>query len=177
VPARFLKEVTFSRMGEYPFFDERFGSDGKPKPHPFNDSRYQGASVLLVNNNFGCGSSREHAPQALNRFGLQAIVGESFAAIFQGNCLAIGLPAVTIAPEEMARLQDMVEEDPSVPFTVDLDAMVVRLPDRTIPCQMPDATRKALLEGNWDTTTMLAKNLPQVRQVASRLPYVGNFRG
>ena len=98
IPARYLKEITFARMGEYPFYDERFDSAGKPKAHPFNDPKYRGASILFVNKNFGCGSSREHAPQALFRFGIHAIVGESFAAIFAGNCVVMGIPTVTFTP-------------------------------------------------------------------------------
>ena len=102
IPARYLKEVTFARMGDYPFFDERFDAAGKTKDHVFNDPEYRGASILFVNKNFGCGSSREHAPQALYRFGLKAIVGESFAAIFAGNCTIMGVPTVTVGAPEMA---------------------------------------------------------------------------
>lgn len=175
VPARFLKEVTFSRMGEYPFFDERFESDGKARAHPFNDPRYQGASILLVNQNFGCGSSREHAPQALYRFGIGAVVGESFAAIFAGNCLAIGLPAVTVSAAEMTQLMKLVESDPSVQLTLNLPESALRVLDQAIQCDLPEATRKALLEGYWDSAAMLLQNMPRVRQVASHIPYVGNF--
>src|SRR5437870_13433395 len=104
IPARYLKEITFTRMGEYPFFDERFDSSGKRKLHPFNDPRFKGASILFVNKNFGCGSSREHAPQALYRCGIKAIVGESFAAVFAGNCVMMGLPAATGSSPELAEL-------------------------------------------------------------------------
>src|SRR5574342_382016 len=103
IPARYLKEATFARMGEYPFFDERFHASGEKKDHPFNHLRHQGASILFVNKNFGCGSSREHAPQALYRFGIRAIVGESFAAIFAGNCTMMGLPAVVVTQEQVER--------------------------------------------------------------------------
>src|SRR5215831_18321264 len=112
IPARYLKEPTFARMGDYPFFDERFDSSGKKKDHPLNDPEYRGASVLFVNKNFGCGSSREHAPQALYRFGIQAIVGESFAAIFAGNCVIIGMPIVTIPQSEIEALQRDVQNHP-----------------------------------------------------------------
>src|SRR5512134_255490 len=110
IPARYLKEVTFARMGGYPFFDERFDASGKKKDHPLNDPEYQGASILFVNKNFGCGSSREHAPQALYRFGIQAIVGESFAAIFAGNCTIMGLPTVTAGPNEVDLMMKTVAE-------------------------------------------------------------------
>ena len=122
IPARYLKEVTFARMGEYPFYDERFDAQGKSKPHPFNDPKYQGASILFVNKNFGCGSSREHAPQALYRFGIKAIVGESFAAIFAGNCVMLGFPAVTVGEREIEELIRSAESDPQIKFALDIEA-------------------------------------------------------
>src|SRR5919197_6455079 len=118
IPARYLKEVTFARMGDYPFFDERFDPSGNKKDHPFNDPEYKGASILFVNKNFGCGSSREHAPQALYRFGINAIVGESFAAIFAGNCTMMGLPAVTVSHAEIETMMKTVENDPQTRFMV-----------------------------------------------------------
>src|SRR6059058_4973495 len=120
IPARYLKEVTFARMGDYPFFDERFDASGRKKDHPFNDPEYQGASILFVNKNFGCGSSREHAPQALYRFGIQAIVGESFAAIFAGNCVMMGLPAVTVSSAEIEELMQSSEKNPQTVYAIDL---------------------------------------------------------
>ena len=120
IPARYLKEPTFARMGDYPFFDERFDAAGKKKDHPFNDPEYRGASILFVNKNFGCGSSREHAPQALYRFGIKAIVGESFAAIFAGNCTMMGLPTVVVDAKEIAQLMKGVEDNPRTEYTVDL---------------------------------------------------------
>src|SRR5205823_12826545 len=121
IPARYLKEATFARMGEYPFFDERFDASKKKKDHPFNDPEYKGASILFVNKNFGCGSSREHAPQALYRFGIQAIVGESFAAIFAGNCTMMGLPAVIVGGKDIEQLMKRVEDDPQNDYSVGLD--------------------------------------------------------
>src|SRR5512132_210905 len=121
IPARYLKEVTFARMGDYPFFDERYDPAGKKKDHPFNDPEYKGASLLFVNKNFGCGSSREHAPQALHRFGINAIVGESFAAIFQGNCTMMGVPTVTVSEQDIEQLMKRVEENPRIEYTVDLE--------------------------------------------------------
>ncbi|MGN6732176.1 MAG: 3-isopropylmalate dehydratase small subunit, partial [Candidatus Binatia bacterium] len=125
IPARYLKEPTFARMGEYPFFDERFDTAKKKKDHPFNDPEYEGASVLFVNKNFGCGSSREHAPQALYRFGIQAIVGESFAAIFAGNCTMMGLPTVTVGAKEIEQLMKSVEDNPRTEYTVDLEQKTI----------------------------------------------------
>src|SRR4051812_13623983 len=112
IPARYLKEITFTNMGAYPFYDERYDSDGKLKPHAFNEPRYQGSSLLFVNGNFGCGSSREHAPQSLMRWGIKAMVGESSAEIFAGNCVMLGIPAVTVTPAEAAQLQARAHEDP-----------------------------------------------------------------
>jgi 3-isopropylmalate/(R)-2-methylmalate dehydratase small subunit len=175
VPARYLKEVTFDRMGEYPFIDERFDADGNPKPHPFNDPQYKGASILLVNDNFGCGSSREHAPQALYRAGIHAIVGESFAEIFAGNSLAIGLPVVTASPTNIQRLMDLVEEDPTAELALDLNAKSLTVGGVSIPVELPETSRSALIAGHWDSTAILAANLPKVRETAAKLPYVGGF--
>ncbi|MBI4213467.1 MAG: 3-isopropylmalate dehydratase small subunit [Chloroflexi bacterium] len=176
VPARYLKEVTFDHMGEYPFMDERFDPQGNPRPHPFSDPKYHGASILLVNANFGCGSSREHAPQALYRFGIRAIVGESFAAIFAGNSLAIGLPTVTVPHENIEKLMAMVEADPTVQLTLDLEEQCINSPGGVIPIQVPDTARNALTQGYWDSAATLAANESKVRQTAARLPYLKGFK-
>ena len=177
VPARYLKEATFSRMGEYPFFDERFDAQGKPKSHPFNDAKYRGGSVLLVNKNFGCGSSREHAPQALYRFGIRAIVGESFAAIFAGNCVVMGLPTVTVHERDMAELMQIVESNPQANFTLDIETRTLACSSgETVPVEIPDSTRIALLQGSWDSTTMLHANLGKVKKLAGALPYMTGFK-
>jgi 3-isopropylmalate/(R)-2-methylmalate dehydratase small subunit len=177
IPARYLKEITFSRMGEFPFYDERFDSTGNKKPHPFNDAKYDGASILFVNKNFGCGSSREHAPQALYRFGIKAIVGESFAAIFAGNCVAIGLPTVTVDPQQIENLMRAVESSPQAVFAIDLEAKTLVFGETRIPIDIPESHRKALTEGTWDSTSMLLGNLDKVKRTASRLPYVAGFSG
>jgi 3-isopropylmalate/(R)-2-methylmalate dehydratase small subunit len=177
IPARYLKEVTFTRMGEYPFFDERFDASGKKKDHPFNDPEYQGASILFVNKNFGCGSSREHAPQALYRFGIQAIVGESFAAIFAGNCTMMGLPTVTVGAQEMERLMKSVEENPRTEYTVDLESKTLSYDNQKIAIDLPETYRTALTSGSWDSTAMLRANLDRVKETASKLPYMRRFSG
>jgi 3-isopropylmalate/(R)-2-methylmalate dehydratase small subunit len=176
IPARYLKEVTFDRMGEYPFIDERFDEQGNPKPHPFNDARFKDASILFVNANFGCGSSREHAPQALYRYGIKAIVGESFAEIFAGNSLVIGLPLVTVAPDQIQQLMDLVEEDPSTQITLDLQQKTLKAGDTTVPISLNETARSALTEGHWDSTAVLAANMAKVRDVATRLPYANGFQ-
>jgi len=161
IPARYLKETTFARMGEY----------------PFNDPRYGGASILLVNKNFGCGSSREHAPQALLRFGIHALVGESFAAIFAGNCLMLGIPAVTVASSEIENLMKLVESNPQTGFKLDLqEKKLYSGGELAIAFDVPESSRKALLEGFWDSTAMLCANLNKVRELAAELPYMTGFR-
>lgn len=175
IPARYLKEITFARMGEYPFFDERFDASGKPKPHPFNDVRFHGASILFVNKNFGCGSSREHAPQALYRFGIHAIVGESFAAIFAGNCVMMGLPAVTVSAAEIGELMGVAEKNPQAVFSLNLEGKTLSYGERQVRFDIPETYRNALVTGSWDSTSMLRANLDKVRRVAAKLPYTTGF--
>jgi 3-isopropylmalate/(R)-2-methylmalate dehydratase small subunit len=177
IPARYLKEITFARMGEYPFFDERFDAEGKLKPHLFNDPKYKSAAILLVNKNFGCGSSREHAPQALLRFGIRAIVGESFAAIFAGNCLMLGVPTVTVPASEIDKLMQLVEHDPQINFTLDLQAKrLFSGGEVAVAFDVPESARKALMGGYWDSTAVLRANLDKVKSVAAGLPYMAGFK-
>jgi len=175
IPARYLKEVTFARMGEYPFFDERFDEAGKPKSHPFNEPKYKGASILLVNQTFGCGSSREHAPQALFRFGIQAIVGESFAAIFAGNCTIMGVPTVTVSHDQVELMMKSVEQAPQTQFSVDIEQKTISFGEHRIAIDLPETYRSALTSGSWDSTAMLRSNLDQVKKTASKLPYMSGF--
>ena len=175
IPARYLKEPTFARMGDYPFFDERFDSAGKKKDHPFNDPEYKGASILFVNKNFGCGSSREHAPQALYRFGIKAIVGESFAAIFAGNCTMMGLPAVVVAAKDIEQLMKSVEDDPKTEYRVDLEDKTLSYGNQRIAIDLPETYRTALTKGFWDSTALLRSNLEQVKRTAAKLPYMTGF--
>jgi len=177
IPARYLKEVTFARMGEYPFFDERFDEAGKQKPHPFNDPKYKGASILLVNKNFGCGSSREHAPQALFRFGIHAIVGESFAAIFAGNCTMMGVPTVTVSHDQVELMMKSVKQAPQTQFTVDIEQKTIAFGEHRIAIDLPETYRSALSSGSWDSTALLRSNLEQVKKTASKLPYMSGFSG
>ena len=162
-------------MGEYPFFDERFDASGNKKDHPFNDSEYKGASLLFVNKNFGCGSSREHAPQALYRFGIQAIVGESFAAIFAGNCTMMGVPAVVVGAKEIEQLMKSVEEDPRTEYSVDLENKTLSYGQQKIAIDLPETYRIALTAGSWNSTALLHANLDQVKKTAAKLPYMTGF--
>jgi 3-isopropylmalate/(R)-2-methylmalate dehydratase small subunit len=176
IPARYLKEPTFSRMGDYPFFDERFDAAGKLKPHPFNDPKFTGASVLFVNKNFGCGSSREHAPQALYRFGIHAVVGESFAAIFAGNCVMIGMPTVTVGEREIEELMRLADLKPETSFALDIQAKKLSYDGKSIAVDLPETYRKALVDGSWDSTGMLRANLGKVKATAAKLPYMSGFK-
>ncbi|OHD13621.1 MAG: 3-isopropylmalate dehydratase small subunit [Spirochaetes bacterium GWB1_48_6] len=169
IPARYLKEITFSRMGDYPFYDERFNADGSKKDHPFNKPEYQGASILLGNVNFGCGSSREHAPQSLVRWGIKALVAESYAEIFAGNCVMLGTPAVVATKSDVAALQALAKEKPTTEFSVDLEKMEVRAGELVIKITMPPSRRNALIEGTWDSTALLMANAGLVKVVAGKV--------
>ena len=172
IPARFLKLLTFDGLGEFAFFDLRFDDKDNQKEHPFNDPAHRDASVMVVNANFGCGSSREHAPQALMRWGIDAIVGESFAEIFAGNCLALGIPTVTVDTQVAETIQDWVEENPDGELTVDVVEETVTYGDRTVDATVDDAQRTALVDGVWDTTALMKANAEAVRETAESLPYV-----
>ena len=171
IPARFMKVVTFDGLGEFAFFDLRFDEDDEEKDHPMNEPQYQDASVMVVNNNFGCGSSREHAPQALMRWGIDALIGESFAEIFAGNCLALGIPTVTAEAEDVRDIQHWIEEYPDEEIEIDVAAETVHFDDRTIPVTVDDAQRKALVDGIWDTTALMQSNAEAIEATAADLPY------
>jgi 3-isopropylmalate/(R)-2-methylmalate dehydratase small subunit len=170
LPARFLKEVTFENMGEYLFYDVRRDDDGSLNDHPLNV--YDDASIAVVNSNFGCGSSREHAPQAMMRWGIDGVVGESFAEIFRDNCKSIGIPAVTADRETVNELQSWIEANPDGEIEIDVESSVVRYDDREIGVEIDDGMREALVEGIWDTTALMYSNLSKVERVAADLPYV-----
>ena len=177
IPARFMKVVTFDGLGEFTFFDQRFDDADNQKEHPFNDERFQGASVLCVNANFGCGSSREHAPQALMRWGIDAIIGESFAEIFAGNCLALGIPTITADEESITELQAFIDEHPDAEITVDVQNETVtyggeETEETTIDATVNDAQRTALVEGIWDTTALMKANRQAIESTANDIPYL-----
>ncbi|NEP02814.1 MAG: 3-isopropylmalate dehydratase small subunit [Symploca sp. SIO2E9] len=169
IPARFLRCVTFDGLGKQAFVDDRTQAQGQ---HPFDQPQYQGANILVVNGNFGCGSSREHAPQALSKWGIQALVGESFAEIFFGNCLAIGIPCVTAEPEDIKQLQSQLTENPQNPMTLDLEAMQVYCGDFQVSVSMGEGPQKMLTTGTWDSCGQLVNQIEQIRVTASKLPYV-----
>jgi 3-isopropylmalate/(R)-2-methylmalate dehydratase small subunit len=171
MPARFLKAVSFEGLERHVFEDDRAADPS----HPFNNARYAGASILIVNANFGCGSSREHAPQGLARFGIKAIVGESYSDIFQGNSTMMGLPCFTADASSIAQLQAAVEADPSVTIAADVASGAISAGALRIAAALPTATRDAFLSGQWNPTVMLLDTFDEVRHVASRLPYVRGF--
>jgi len=175
IPARYLREITFETLGRYAFYDERFDEAGKPRAHPLNDPRFTGARIMVVGRNFGCGSSREHAPQSLMRMGIEAFIGESFAEIFSGNCTALGLPAARVSHEDAVQIAGLVEADPTAEITIDLDAASLSVSGRRFAFSMPDSDRRSLLTGEWDTTSVLLANEKAIRETATRIPYVSGF--
>jgi len=172
IPARYLRCVTFDGIGQYAFEDDRKQAKGN---HALDDARFHGAGILIVGRNFGCGSSREHAPQALMRFGFNAFVGASFAEIFHGNCTALGLPCVTLGERDLALLMDSVELDPTQRVVVDLAARSVSSRAGVMPATIRDGTRKALLEGSWNATAVLIDAGAAIERTANALPYVAGF--
>jgi 3-isopropylmalate/(R)-2-methylmalate dehydratase small subunit len=175
MPARFLRAVTFEGLEAHLFEDDRLAATRAGQVHPFDEPHHQGASILLVNRNFGSGSSREHAPQGLRRAGIRAIVGESFAEIFFGNSLMIGLACVTAAPKDVEALMALVERDPAATLRIDLRARTCEAAGLTVPVSIPPNVRDALMTGAWDTTGLLMDRYDEVNAVASRLPYLNGF--
>ena len=170
LPARFMKEVTFDNMADYLFYDARRDDDGEFNDHPLN--RFEGANVAVVNKNFGCGSSREHAPQAMMRWGIDGVVGESFAEIFADNCKSLGIPAATADHDTVTELQEWIEDNPDGDIDIDVEAETVTYGDTTVDVDIDDAMQEALVEGIWDTTALMYSNLSKVEETAAALPYV-----
>jgi 3-isopropylmalate/(R)-2-methylmalate dehydratase small subunit len=173
IPARFLKCVTFDALGPAAFADDRAELAGA---HPFDRPEHQAASVLLVNRNFGCGSSREHAPQALMRWGIRAVVGESFAEIFYGNCLALGIPCLSADHDTMLAIQAAAEADATATFVVDVDALTLSCGDQQWPLTLAAGPKQMLLSGQWDATGQLLANDDALKATAQRLPYLRQFQ-
>jgi len=172
MPARFLVSVSFEGLERHLFVDDRATNAA----HPFSDARYAGASILVVNANFGCGSSREHAPQGLVRWGIRAIVGESFSEIFQGNAAMLGMPCFAASHAEVERLQTRIEESPATSLRLDVRSGAVEAGDLRITATLPAARRDAFLSGQWNPTAMLLDRFDEVRAVAERLPYLRHFQ-
>jgi 3-isopropylmalate/(R)-2-methylmalate dehydratase small subunit len=174
IPARFLRCVRFDGLGEHAFEDDRAQAKGD---HPLDDDRFDGASILVVGANFGCGSSREHAPQALMRWGFRAFIGASFAEIFAGNCTALGLPCLTLESRDLGALMDSVMLDPEQEVAIDLEALTVRSQAGTATASIPAGVRQQLLEGSWNATRVLLEAGDAIESTAARIPYLNDFPG
>jgi 3-isopropylmalate/(R)-2-methylmalate dehydratase small subunit len=175
IPARFLKSITFEGLERHLFEDDRQQLAAEGRRHPIDDPRYGGASLFLVNANFGCGSSREHAPQAIRRSGVRAVLGQSFSEIFFGNSVALGMPCVTADAATLETMIAAVENDPSIELQIDLESMTVTGAGRTFPVTLPPGTRESFLDGSWDATGLLLDRFDEVKAVAQSLPYVSGW--
>ena len=171
MPARFLRSVSFDGLEGHLFEDDRIGDPN----HSFNDARYDGATILIVNTNFGCGSSREHAPQGLARFGIRAIVGESFSEIFQGNAAVLGVPCLSADHQSIDRLQTIAEQTPNVTIDVHVQSGIITAGPLRFVAAIPTALRDAFVSGQWNPTAMLLDRFDEVKAVADHLPYLSGF--
>ncbi len=164
IPARFMKCLTFDGLGQFAFYDVRFSDKGEEKDHPLNSPDYAGHSVLITNRNFGCGSSREHAPWALSGIGIKCIIAQSYAEIFANNCSSLGIPALIVDEETVTKLQNKVSAHPETEIKVNLLTGTLTLGEENFSFDMPETYRKALVEGKWDTTSMLMENLEAIKK-------------
>jgi 3-isopropylmalate/(R)-2-methylmalate dehydratase small subunit len=173
IPARFMKCVTFDGLGEFLFHDVRNDpATGKPTGHPLDNPRFKGATILLSGANFGCGSSREHAPQAIQKYGFRAVVAENFAEIFFGNCTTLGMPCATASRADIARIAAAVEKNPQLEVTVDVAKQEIRFGTETVKCEVRAAARDALVNGRWDAIGELLDGMGAMKTTAAKLPYL-----
>ena len=175
IPARFLKCVTFDGIGEHAFADDIKGLAAKGETHPFADARYANGTILVANKNFGCGSSREHAPQSLQRWGIRAIIAESYSEIFYGNCVSLAIPCFTADHETCAQLQNAIESNPEGELTLDIAAATATGPCGPVQLQIQPGAQGQLLDGSWNARAGLLENLDGAKAVAEKLPYVSNY--
>jgi 3-isopropylmalate/(R)-2-methylmalate dehydratase small subunit len=172
IPARFMKCVTFDGLGEFLFYDVRKNADGSDRPHPLNDPRFKGATILLSGANFGCGSSREHAPQAIQKYGFKAVVAENFAEIFFGNCTTLGMPCATASREDIAKIAAAIEKNPQTEVVLDVAKQEIRFAGQTVKVSVRDTARDALVNGRWDAIGELLDGLSAAKITAAKLPYM-----
>ncbi len=172
IPARFMKCITFDGLGEYLFYDVRKDLDGNDKNHPLNEPRYFGASVLISNANFGCGSSREHAPQALYRYGFRAVIAESFAEIFFGNCCALGIPCVVATQESIKSLTELISVVPETEISIDVVNSEVCAGDLKFAVNIPSGAKEALMNGKWDPIEELQEAEEPIAHLVTELGYL-----
>ena len=171
IPARFMKCVTFDGLGEYLFYDMKFNEDGSKKTHPLNDPQYKNASIMLSGANFGCGSSREHAPQSLYRAGFRAVIAGNFAEIFFGNSINLGMPCVSVSDETRDLISALIEQDPKCEVTVDVLSRLIRAGDNSFPCDLRDGARDSLLNGSWDPLDELLEANQSIEGIHNSLAY------
>ncbi len=171
IPARFMRCVTFDGLGEFLFHDVRFGPNGEPKNHPLDRPEHKGATIVVSGENFGCGSSREHAPQALRKFGIRAVIAGGFAEIFFGNSTTLGMPCVSVSKSDRDRIAAAIRTDPKTEVTIDLETLKVRFGSQEIPCTIREAARMALMDGRWDPIGQLLEGRESVVKLAAALPY------
>ncbi len=176
IPARFLKCVVFEGLGEHAFEDDRLQLKAKGEIHPFDKKEFQGANLLFVNKNFGCGSSREHAPQSLMRWGIKAIVGESFSEIFFGNNISMGIPCVHASEENIEKLMNANESNHAASFTLDLEKLTISNGKITVPVTLADGPREQFLQGSWDVTAELLAGEELIKSTAAKLPYFKHWK-
>ena len=172
IPARFLKCITFDGLGAHAFEDDRRDTEGKSLNHPFDNSSFKGGEILVVNKNFGCGSSREHAPQALQKYGIKAVVGESFAEIFFGNCVSLGIPCLVMGEKDIQTLQNLIEKNPQARIEIDLSTLTLKISGSVFSFKISPAVQEQFLKGYWDVTGILMDNLESIKKVAAKLPYL-----
>ena len=172
IPARFMKCVTFDGLGEFLFYDVRKNLDGTEKPHPLNEARFKGATILLSGANFGCGSSREHAPQAISKYGFKAVIAENFAEIFFGNSTTLGIPCVTASREDIAKISAFTEGNPQSEVVIDLAKLEARFGGQTVKIAQRESARDALVNGRWDAIGELIDGLAAVKATATKLAYL-----
>ncbi|MBW8782379.1 MAG: 3-isopropylmalate dehydratase small subunit [Verrucomicrobia bacterium] len=172
IPARFMKCVTFDGLGEFLFYDVRKNLDGTDKPHPLNEERFKGATILLSGANFGCGSSREHAPQAIAKYGFKAVIAENFAEIFFGNSTTLGIPCVTASREDIAKIAAATEADPRAEVVIDLVKLEARFAGQSVKIAQRESARDALVNGRWDAIGELLDGRDAVKATAAKLPYL-----
>jgi 3-isopropylmalate/(R)-2-methylmalate dehydratase small subunit len=172
IPARFMKCITFDGLGEFAFFDARAAATAEGQIHPLDDARFTGASILFSGSNFGCGSSREHAPQALYRFGIRAVIAESFAEIFFGNSITLGMPCAVMSAQDIRAVAQIIESDPEALITLDLLECKLSIADMDFPATLPSHALEALVTGKWDAIADLLEGIEDVRTCAAKLPYM-----
>ena len=175
IPARFLKTITFDGLGDHVFEDDRLEAKGRGLVHPFDEPTHQGARILIAQSNFGCGSSREHAPQGLLRWGIKAVVAESFSEIFRGNSSVLGVPCFTADKSAIEALQTLIETSPDTLVEARVDSGIITAGSLRVQAQLPSGVREAFVTDRWNPTSMLLDDYDQVKHTASKLPYVSGF--